>query len=97
MTKTAETLAAIYCAWLARKGLTAKDAAALVGLSPSTSYEYATGFSVPTNSRVRDFAKKIGEKPDELMAVVVRDRPHCRRRRAMREAAALVGSEGGRE
>jgi hypothetical protein len=82
MTNHPDTLAALYTAWLEKKGLNAKEAAPLVGCSVATSYEYAAGLSVPPSTRLPQFAEALGEDVRRVLRIAAKDRPVCRRRKA---------------
>lgn len=68
------SVAAIFAAWLTKKGMNPKEAAPVLGIAVSTAYEYANGESVPTGTRAPEFAAKIGTNVAAFCKIAARAR-----------------------
>lgn len=76
------SIAAIYATWLHREGITAHQAAARLGISSAASYEYVNGTSVPPQTRIVEFASKLGLNPADLAKAAIADRKRLKRSRS---------------
>lgn len=71
---SANAFAVIYQAWMGRMQINPNQAARVIGTSPSTSYEYAAGTSLPPRTRLPQLAAAMGVPLADLTTAVEADR-----------------------